>query len=344
MVPWFMAIRYSEAMKPDTNSETNLDQETGLPDLAAIHAAAKRIAGLAHRTPVLTSSHFNHRTGAELHFKSENFQKVGAFKFRGACNAIRALTPDQARRGIVTHSSGNHGQAVALAAAMNGLKAVVVMPKDSARVKLEAVRGYGAEVVLCDPGIATRDAAVRKLIEQHGYHEIPPYDHPDIIAGQGTAALELLEDVPDLDVIMAPVGGGGLLAGTAIAARHLKPAIRVVGAEPANADDAARSFRSGKIEPAASTQTIADGLRTTLGVLNFAVIQRHVDDIVTVSEQVIINTTREVWSRMKIIIEPSCAVPLAALLEGKFDARGKKVGIILTGGNVDIDQFVAASR
>ncbi len=344
MVPWFMAIRYSEAMKPDTNSETNLDQETGLPDLAAIHAAAKRIAGLAHRTPVLTSSHFNHRTGAELHFKCENFQKVGAFKFRGACNAIRALTPDQARRGIVTHSSGNHGQAVALAAAMNGLKAVVVMPKDSARVKLEAVRGYGAEVVLCDPGIATRDAAVRKLIEQHGYHEIPPYDHPDIIAGQGTAALELLEDVPDLDVIMAPVGGGGLLAGTAIAARHLKPAIRVVGAEPANADDAARSFRSGKIEPAASTQTIADGLRTTLGVLNFAVIQRHVDDIVTVSEQVIINTTREVWSRMKIIIEPSCAVPLAALLEGKFDARGKKVGIILTGGNVDIDQFVAASR
>ncbi len=312
-----------------------------LPGLADIEQAAERIAGLAHRTPVLTSTHFNERTGAELYFKCENFQKVGAFKFRGACNAIRALTPEQARRGIVTHSSGNHGQAVALAAAMNGLKAVVVMPKDSARVKLEAVRGYGAEVVLCEPGIATRDAAVRKLIEQHGYHEIPPYDHPDIIAGQGTAALELLEEVPDLDVIMAPVGGGGLLAGTAIAARHLKPAIRVIAAEPANADDAARSFRSGQIEPAASTQTIADGLRTTLGVLNFAVIQRHVDDIVTVSEQAIIDTTREVWSRMKIIIEPSCAVPLAALLEGRFDAYSKKVGIILTGGNVDIDRFVA---
>ncbi len=312
-----------------------------LPGFADIERAAAHIAGLAHRTPVLTSTYFNDRTGAELFFKCENFQKVGAFKFRGACHAICALTPEQAARGIITHSSGNHGQAVALAAAMNGLQAVVVMPKDSARVKLDAVRGYGAEVVLCEPGTTTRQAAVNALIERHGYHEIPPYDHPDIIAGQGTAALELLEQVPDLDVIMAPVGGGGLLAGTAIAARHLKPAIRIIGAEPANADDAARSFRSGQIEPAAAARTIADGLRATLGVLNFAVIQRHVDDIVTVSEQAIIDTTRAVWARMKIIIEPSCAVPLAALLEGKFDARGKKVGVILTGGNVDIDRFVA---
>lgn len=315
-----------------------------LPAFADIERAVARIAGLAHRTPVLTSTYFNARSGAELHFKCENFQKVGAFKFRGACNAIRALSPDQARRGIVTHSSGNHGQAVALAAAMNGLKAVVVMPENSARVKVDAVAGYGAEVVFCAPNTPAREATVAELVRQHGYHFVPPYEHADVIAGQGTAALELLEAVPELDVIMAPVGGGGLLAGTAIAARHLKPAIRVIGAEPANADDAARSFHSGKLEPAASAQTIADGLRTTLGALNFAIIQRDVDDIVTASEQTIINTTREVWSRMKIIVEPSCAVPLAALLEGKVDVEGRKVGIILTGGNVDIDQFVAASR
>ncbi|TVQ27544.1 MAG: pyridoxal-phosphate dependent enzyme [Wenzhouxiangella sp.] len=318
--------------------------DRALPDFRDIEVAARRLDGQAHRTPVLTSSYFNGVTGAELYFKCENFQKVGAFKFRGACNAIGALSAEVARRGIVTHSSGNHGQAVALAAAMNGLKAVVVMPKDSARVKLDAVRGYGGEVVLCEPGTANREATVRELIDRYGYHEIPPYDHPDIIAGQGTAALELLQDVPDLDVIMAPVGGGGLISGTAIAAKHHNPDIRVIAAEPANADDAARSFRSGRIEPAAKTHTIADGLRATLGTLTFAVIQRHVDEIVTVSEQAIIDTTRAVWARMKIIIEPSCAVPLAALIEGRYDARGQKVGIILTGGNVDIDQFVAASR
>ncbi|TVR94231.1 MAG: pyridoxal-phosphate dependent enzyme [Wenzhouxiangellaceae bacterium] len=320
------------------------ERDRALPDFRDIEAAARRLDGLAHRTPVLTSSYFNGVTGAELYFKCENFQKVGAFKFRGACNAIGALPAELARRGIVTHSSGNHGQAVALAAAMNGLKAVVVMPKDSAQVKLDAVRGYGGEVVLCEPGTANREATVRELIERHGYHEIPPYDHPDIIAGQGTAALELLQDVPELDVIMAPVGGGGLISGTAIAARHFNPAIRVIGAEPANADDAARSLRSGRIEPAAATQTVADGLRATLGVLNFAVIERYVDDIVTVSEQAVIDTTRAVWARMKIIIEPSCAVPLAALIEGRYDARSRKVGIILTGGNVDIDQFVGISR
>ncbi len=308
-----------------------------LPTWTDIEQAEQRIAGLAHRTPVLTSRHFNRRVGAELFFKCENFQRVGAFKFRGACNAIAALSAEEGGRGIITHSSGNHGQAVALAARLNGYGAVVVMPDNSARVKVEAVREYGGEVVFCAPGTQTRDAAVADLVDQHGYVFIPPYNHPGIIAGQGTAAKELLEDIPDLDVIMAPVGGGGLLSGTAIAARHLAPGIRVIGAEPRNADDAARSFRSGKLEPASPEQTVADGLRTTLGPMNFAIIREHVDDIVTVSEQAIVRDMRAVWERMKIVIEPSCAVPLAALAENDLDVGGQRVGIILTGGNVDLD-------
>ena len=314
-----------------------MNESMTIPDYAAIERAVDRIAGHAHRTPVLTSSYFNRLVGAELFFKCENFQRVGAFKFRGACNAIAALPAEAAQCGIITHSSGNHGQAVALAARLNGYRAVVVMPDNSARVKVEAVREYGGEVVLCPPGTATRDAAVKKLVDEHGYVFIPPYNHPDIIAGQGTAAKELLEEVPDLDMIMAPVGGGGLISGTAIAARHLAPGISVIGAEPFNADDAARSFRSGRLEPASPQQTVADGLRTTLGPLNFAVIREKVDDIVTVSEQAIIREMRSVWERMKIVIEPSCAVPLAALTEQAIDVGGQRVGIILTGGNVDLD-------
>ena len=310
-----------------------------LPTWTDIEQAEQRIAGLGHRTPVLTSRYFNRRVGAELFFKCENFQRVGAFKFRGACNAIAALSAEEGGRGIITHSSGNHGQAVALAARLNGYGAVVVMPEDSARVKVEAVREYGGEVVFCAPGTQTRDAAVADLVDQHGYVFIPPYNHPDIIAGQGTAAKELLEDIPDLDVIMAPVGGGGLLSGTAIAARHLAPGIRVIGAEPRHADDAARSFRSGKLEPASPEHTVADGLRTTLGPMNFAIIREHVDTIVTVSEEAIVRDMRAVWERMKIVIEPSCAVPLAALDENDLDVGGQRVGIILTGGNVDLDDL-----
>ncbi len=317
-----------------------------LPCFKDVLIAAGRIEGLARRTPVLTSRHFNERTGASLYFKCENFQRVGAFKFRGALNAIRALSPEQGQRGIVTHSSGNHGQAVALAARESGYRAVVVMPDNSARVKVEAVRGYGAEIVFCPPNTPARLATVAELIQRHGHVEIPPYEHPDVIAGQGTAALELLQDHPDLDLdlVLAPVGGGGLIAGTAIVARHLNPGGRVIATEPANADDAARSFRSGRLEPAATTQTIADGLRTSLGALNFALIQRHVDDVVTVSERAIVETTLAVWQRMKIVIEPSCAVPLAALLEGRIDARGQRVGIIITGGNVDFPAFIQASQ
>lgn len=317
------------------------DPNRPIPDYAAIEQAARRLHSLAHRTPVLTSAYFDRLTGGRLFFKCENFQKVGAFKFRGACNAIAALGPEQGRAGIVTHSSGNHGQAVALAARLNGYPATIVMPANAARVKIEAVRDYGAEVVFCEPTTPAREAAVQRLLAERGGVFIPPYDHPDVIAGQGTAAKELLEDVPDLDLVLAPVGGGGLVSGTAIAVKHLKPDCRVIATEPANADDAARSFHSGRIEPVATTTTIADGLRTSLGELTFACIRRHVDDVVTVSEATIISAMRQVWERMKIIIEPSCAVPLAAILEGAVDARNQRVGIILTGGNVDLDGLAA---
>jgi threonine dehydratase len=310
-----------------------------LPDFSDIAAAAKRLSGLAHRTPVMRSAYFDEQTGAKLFFKCENFQKVGAFKFRGACNAVSVLHPEEGRCGVVTHSSGNHGQAVALAASIKAYPAVVVMPDNAARVKVEAVRGYGAEVIFCEPNTPAREAAVDRILSERGGVFVPPYNHPDVIAGQGTAAKELLEDCPDLDVVIAPVGGGGLISGTAIAARHLAPSCRVVAAEPDNADDAARSFRSGQIEPASALTTIADGLRTTLGPLTFAVIQRDVDEVVTVSETAIVSALRQVWERMKIIIEPSCAVPLAAILDGKVDVQGARVGVILTGGNVDLDQL-----
>ncbi len=310
-----------------------------LPGYEDVERAARRIRGQAHDTPIMTSRYFNERLDAQVFFKCENFQRVGAFKFRGACNAISALPAEMAERGIITHSSGNHGQAVALAARLAGYRAVVVMPQDSARIKVEAVRDYRAEVVFCSPGTEPRQRKVDELMARHGYVFIHPYDHPDIIAGQGTAARELLKALPDLEVIMAPVGGGGLISGTAIAARHLAPGIRVVAAEPLNADDAARSWASGRIEPAARAHTIADGLRTTLGQLNFQLIRKHVDEIVTVSEDAIIDAMRKVWERMKIIIEPSCAVPVAALLEGKVEAAGKRIGIILTGGNVDLDDL-----
>lgn len=309
------------------------------PEFSDIAAAAKRLSGLAHRTPVMRSAYFDEQTGARLFFKCENFQKVGAFKFRGACNAISLLDPEEGQCGVVTHSSGNHGQAVALAAAIKGYPAVVVMPENAARVKVEAVRGYGAEVIFCEPNTPAREAAVDRILSERGGAFIPPYNHPHVIAGQGTAAKELLEDCPDLDMVIAPVGGGGLISGTAIAARHLAPSCRVSAAEPDNADDAARSFRSGQIEPASHLTTMADGLRTTLGPLTFAVIQRQVDEIVTVSEAAIVDALRQVWERMKIIIEPSCAVPLAAILGGKLDVQGARVGVILTGGNVDLDQL-----
>ena len=310
-----------------------------IPNFKDINEAAERINPYAHRTPVLQSSWFNDQTGAELLFKCENFQKVGAFKFRGACNAIMNLPERAGKKGIITHSSGNHAQAVALAARMNGYKATIVMPKNSPSVKVNAVREYGAEIVFCENTIESREETVQNIIQKTGAAFIHPYNHPDVIAGQGTSAKELLEEISGLDMIMAPVGGGGLMSGTLLSAKTINPKIKVFGAEPELADDAWRSLKSGKIEPVLRTDTIADGLRTSLGSLTFQIIQTHIDDIVTVSEASIIRDMRNVWERMKIIIEPSCAVPVSALMDGKISVQGKKVGIILTGGNVDLNQL-----
>lgn len=309
------------------------------PQYADILQAAQRIEPYIHRTPVFTSLHFNRLSGASLYFKCENFQKVGAFKFRGACNAVLSLPKLDGDKGIITHSSGNHAQAVALASKMNGYKATIVMPENAPKVKVNAVRDYGAEIVFCESTIQARDETAQKIITETGATFIHPYNHPDVVSGQGTAAKELLEDYPNLDIIMAPVGGGGLISGTAITAKHLNPKIKVIGAEPELANDAFRSFQSGKIEPVLRTDTVADGLRTSLGELTFNVISSHLDDIVTVSERSIIRDMRAVWERMKMIIEPSCAVPLSAVLDGKVDVEGKKVGIIITGGNVDLDNL-----
>ncbi|TVR16353.1 MAG: threonine/serine dehydratase [Balneolaceae bacterium] len=310
-----------------------------IPTFTSIIEAAERIKSFTTRTPVLQSAWFNDQTGAELFFKCENFQKVGAFKFRGACNAISKLPVSEGKKGIVTHSSGNHAQAVALAAKLNGYKATIVMPENAPNVKVAAVKGYGAEIVFCESTIDAREETAQQIVHETGATFIHPYNYPDVIAGQGTAAKELLEEVPELDAIIAPVGGGGLMSGTLIAAKAMKPGIRVFGAEPELADDAYRSLQSGKIEPVLRTDTIADGLRTSLGELTFRIIQTHIDDLVTVSETSIVREMKNTWERMKIIIEPSCAVPVAALMERKIQVKGMKVGIIITGGNVDLESL-----
>src|SRR6266568_7207685 len=306
-------------------------------DFAAIRAAHRRIRPHIHRTPVLTSSRLNDASGACLFFKCENFQKGGAFKARGATNAVFSLDDIAARRGVATHSSGNHGSAVARAAKLRGIPAHIVMPSNSAKVKVRAVESYGAQVVFCEPTEEAREATCAEVIKKTGATLIHSFENEDVIAGQGTAAVELLEDVPDLDVVMCPVGGGGLLCGTAIAAKAMRPRIKVIAVEPANADDAAQSFRAGRRIVTEKKFTIADGLRTNVGEPNFAIIQRYVDEIVTVSEEAIVSAMRTVWETMKIVIEPSAAVPYAAIVENKIDIGGKRVGIILTGGNVDLD-------
>lgn len=303
--------------------------------IESIRAAAKRIAPYAHRTPVLTSRTLDERTGRSLHFKCELFQRVGAFKFRGACNAVMKLPDEVAARGVVTHSSGNHAQALALAAQLRGIRAHVVMPADSAAVKKIAVQGYGAEVIECRPTLADREKVVAEVAARTGGTLIPPFDHPDVIAGQGTIAVELLEQVPDLDAIVVPVGGGGMISGVAIAAKSIKPTIRVYGAEPTAVADAALGKRTGKLEKATEKPTIADGLRTSLGELTFPVVQALVDEILTVEEHEIVAAMRLVWERMKILIEPSAAVGVAAVL--KSPPRECRIGIILCGGNVDLD-------
>jgi len=306
-------------------------------DLSAILSAHERIQPYIHRTPVLTSSRLNKASGASIFFKCENFQKIGAFKARGATNAVFSLDDATAQRGVATHSSGNHGAAVARAAMLRGIPAHIVMPSNSAKVKIRAVEGYGARLVFCEPTEEAREFTCADVIARTGATLIHSFENPDVIAGQGTAAVELLEDVSDLDVVMCPIGGGGLLAGAAVAAKSMRPNIKVVAAEPENADDAARSFRAGRVIHTKKQFTIADGLRTNVGEPNFAIIKHYVDDIVTVSEDAIISAMRTIWETMKIMIEPSAAVPYAAIQEDKIDVAGKHVGIILTGGNVDLD-------
>jgi threonine dehydratase len=306
-------------------------------DFAAIRAAHERIRPHIHRTPVLTSSRLNEASEASLFFKCENFQKIGAFKARGATNAVFALDETAARRGVATHSSGNHGAAVARAAKLRGISAHIVMPSNSAKVKIHAVEGYGAQIVFCEPTEEAREKTCAEVIKKTGATLIHSFENEYVMAGQGTAAVELLEDVPELDVIMCPVGGGGLLSGTAVAVKSIEPKIKVIAVEPANADDTAQSFRAGRRIVTEKKFTIADGLRTNVGAPNFAIIQHYVDDVVMVSEEAIVAAMRTLWETMKIIVEPSAAVPYAAILEGKGELNGKRAGIILTGGNVDLD-------
>jgi len=313
----------------------------GLED---VRRAATRIAPYAHRTPLLTSSTMDAMCGARLFFKCENFQRVGAFKFRGAANAVFSLEEGAARRGVATHSSGNHAQALALAARLRGIAAVIVMPQDAPRVKVEAVRGYGARIVFSGSAPLDREKAIEGVVKETGAEFVHPSDDLRVIAGQGTCALEILEEVPDLDLVVAPVGGGGLLSGTAIAVHGASPRTRVIGAEPAAADDAWRSFTTGTLHPSGSPKTIADGLRTSLGSNTFPLVRGFVSDIVTTSEEAIVRAMRLVWERMKVVIEPSAAVPLAGIMEGKLDVKGKRVAIIFSGGNVDLDALPWTTR
>lgn len=310
-----------------------------IPDIDDITAAAARIAPYAHRTPVHTSATLDAMTGASLLFKCENLQKVGAFKFRGACNAVFSLEDDEARRGVATHSSGNHAQALALAARLRGVPAHIVMPENAPEIKKRAVAGYGARITYCAPTLESRESTLAAVVADTGAAFIHPYNDVRIIAGQATAARELLEVHPDLELIMTPVGGGGLLSGTALAAAYHPGRPEVVAAEPEGADDAKRSLEAGYIIPSVDPHTIADGLLTSLGEKTFAIIREHVREIVTVSDATIIAAMRIVWERMKLLIEPSAAVPLAAVLDGSVDVEGKRVGIIFSGGNVDLDRL-----
>jgi threonine dehydratase len=316
-----------------------------LDDLRAAHA---RIRPHVHRTPVLTNQTINTLAGAELFFKCENFQKIGAFKARGGLNAVLQLTPDERKNGVTTHSSGNHAQAIAYAARQFGTRATIVMPHTAPQVKKDAVRGYGAEVIECEPTLEAREEGVREIMARTGATLVHPFDDDRVIAGQATAAIELIEDYGHprsdsdnrpFDTIMAPVGGGGLLSGTALATHFLSPTTQIIAGEPAGAADAVLSFRSGRVEMAPFVNTIADGLLTNLSERTLAIIRQYVADILTVSDAEIISAMRLIWERMKIIIEPSCAVPLAALLKHHEQFAGQKVGIILTGGNVDLGKL-----
>jgi len=309
-------------------------------DYRDVVRAAMRLQGVAHRTPVMTSSTLDAMTGAQLFFKCENFQRIGAFKFRGAYNALSKLAAGGQATGVITYSSGNHAQAIALAARVTGLTATIVMPRDTPSVKLAATRGYGAEVVTYDPATTVREDLAAQLAAERGLHLIPPFDHPDIIAGQGTVARELLQTAGPLDLLLVPCGGGGLLSGCAITVKSLSPGCRIVGVEPELGDDATRSFHSATLCSVKNPSTIADGARTSaLGKLTFPLVMALVDDMVTVSDEALVRAMRWVTERMKIIVEPTAVLGVAALLEGTVRATGLRVGIVLSGGNVDLRQF-----
>ena len=306
------------------------------PTIKEIREASERIRPFIHNTPVLTCSILNRMCEAEIFFKCENFQKVGAFKIRGAANAVFSLGDEEASQGVATHSSGNHAAALALAARWRGIKAYVVMPENAPNVKIDAVADYGAEIIFCKPTLKAREVDLAQVLEHTGATFIHPYNDYRVISGQGTAALELCEEIPELDMVMTPVGGGGLLSGTAIAVRAISPKTLVIAAEPERADDAYRSFHAGRIIPAENPDTIADGLRTSLGDLTFPIIRRYVKEIVTVNEEEIVRAMRYIWERMKIIVEPSAAVPMGVLLAKPTVFSGKRIGVILSGGNVDL--------
>lgn len=313
-----------------------LTEHPTLKDIEIIHEA---IRPYVHRTPVLQAQFFDQTTEAQLFFKCENFQKIGAFKMRGACSAVLALSDTEKAQGIATHSSGNHGQAVALSAKTQGAKAYIVMPEDAPTIKVNAVKDYGAEVIFCHSSQKGREETLAKVLERTGATFIHPYNDYNVIAGQATVAKELLEDVPQLDIIMAPIGGGGLISGTALITHYLQPSTKVIGAEPKGADDAYRSFHSKQMEVNQEVNTIADGLRSAIKEKTFQVITTHLQEVITVSDDEIIAAMRMVWERMKIIIEPSCAVPVAAVLQQKEKFQNKRIGIILTGGNVDLERL-----
>ena len=310
-----------------------------VPDLDSIQEAHRRISSRIHRTPVLTSSSLSEIAGAQIYFKCENLQKTGSFKIRGATNAVFSLSDEEAKHGVVAPSSGNHAAALSLAATWRGIPAWLIMPSNSSPVKKRAVEAYGGKITECEPNIASREATAAEVMKRTGAHLVHPYNDARVIAGQGTAAVELLDQVPGLDMIVTPVSGGGLFSGIAIATKSLQPQIRLIGAEPRNADDAARSLASGRIEPASKTETIADGLRATLCPLTFSILRERVDEISLVSEEEIISTMLLLWERMKIVVEPSGAVAAAPVLMRSINASGKKVGVILSGGNLDLQNL-----
>ena len=307
-----------------------------LPSLSDIQTAHKRIKPFIHHTPVLTSQQLNRIFGCDLYFKCENFQKVGAFKFRGATNAVLLLNDEQKKKGVVTHSSGNHAAALSLAASMNGIKAFIVMPETAPSVKKNAVAGYGASITFCKPTLQAREETCRAIMEMEGASLVHPYDNFNVICGQGTASLELLEEVNDLDIVIAPIGGGGLMSGTSSCVKGINHRIKVIGAEPLNANDAWKSFKTGILTPSVNPLTVADGLLTSLSDLTFEIIRKNLDDIYTVIEESIISSMILIWERMKIVVEPSSATVLAVIKENPDAFRGKKIGLIISGGNVDL--------